>query len=81
MSHEVVCFQMLEFDTTNLNSKVLKSNSNIIIVIIIIIIYFDIASHIKKSQNAVQYFLHIINIKLKRVRKIQQNYIAKLQIF
>ena len=69
---------MLEFDTTNLNSEVSKSNSNIIIVIVIII-YFDIASYIKK--NAVQYFLHIINIKLKRVRKIQQNYIAKLQIF
>ena len=31
MSHEVVCFQMLDFGTSKSNSEVLKSNSNIFV--------------------------------------------------
>ena len=31
LSHEVVCFQMLDFGTSNTNSEVSKSNSNIIV--------------------------------------------------
>ena len=31
LSHEVVCFQMLVFWTSNSNSGVLKSNSNILV--------------------------------------------------
>ena len=30
LSHEVVCFQMLDFGTSKSNSEVLKSNSNIL---------------------------------------------------
>ena len=31
MSHEVVCFQMLDFGTLKSNSEVCKSNSNILV--------------------------------------------------
>ena len=31
LSHEVVCFQMLEFETSKSNSEVSKSNSNILV--------------------------------------------------
>ena len=31
LSHEVVCFQMLGFKTSNSNSEVSKSNSNILV--------------------------------------------------
>ena len=31
LSHEVVCFQMLDFQTSKWNSEVLKSNSNILV--------------------------------------------------
>ena len=31
LSHEVVCFQMLDFDTSKSNSEVSKSNSNIVV--------------------------------------------------
>ena len=32
LSHEVVCFQMLDFGTSKYNNDVLKSNSNILVV-------------------------------------------------
>ena len=31
LSHEVVCFQMLDFETSKSNSEVSKSNSNILV--------------------------------------------------
>ena len=31
LSHKVVCFQMLEFETSKSNYKVSKSNSNILV--------------------------------------------------
>ena len=31
LSHEVVCFQMLDFETSKSNSKVSKSKSNILV--------------------------------------------------
>ena len=31
MSHEVVCFQMLDFGTSKSNSEISKSNSNILV--------------------------------------------------
>ena len=31
LSHEVVCFQMLDFGTSKSNSEVSKSNSNILV--------------------------------------------------
>ena len=70
LSHEVVCFQMLDFETSKSNSEVSKSISNNLVEI-----YFFLENYFLTSEGAVSH--NVLYYQHLSITRYQVRYYAK----